>query len=146
MARRLHSSLLTTRCPPSCLTPSWSPSNFLAILRLPSDSASSWPFSTLLATWCTIPCSGVLLAVRHLAPSCSRDTPLLAAWHCHSALRTAPSSLPVVNLAASCPPDHSTPSSLLDTLRSDRHTPGQWKLTVLLACGSVIKLVMAPIR
>ena len=47
---------------------------FLAVLRPSSDSAS-WQFSTLLATWCNFPCSGVLLTVRHLAPSCSRDTP-----------------------------------------------------------------------
>ena len=65
-ARRLHSSLLATRCPPLCLTPSWSLGTFLAMLRLSSDSASSWQFSTLLATWCTFPCSGVLLAVRQV--------------------------------------------------------------------------------
>ena len=141
-ARSLHSSLLATRCPPLCLTPSWSLGTFPAILRLPSDSASSWQFSTLLATWCTFPCSGVL-AVRHLAPSCSRDTPLLTAWRCHSAVRTAPSSLFAVRLAGRFPPDHSTPSSLLDTLRSDRQPPGPWKLTVLLTCGSFIKLVVA---
>ena len=31
------------------------------------------------------------------------------------------------------PPDHSAHSPLLDTLRSDRHRPGHWKLTVLLS-------------
>ena len=65
-ARRLHSSLLATRCHPLCLTPSWSLGTFLAMLRLPSDSASSRQFSTLLATWCTFPCLGVLLAVRQV--------------------------------------------------------------------------------
>ena len=134
--------------PSSLLTPSWSFGTVRA-LRLLSDSASSWQCSTLLDTWYNFPCSGAL-AVRHLAPSSSRDPPppFLAAWLCHSTLETAPSSLLAVSLAARCPPDHSTAtaSSLFDALRSVRHPPGQWKLTVLLPCGRVMKLVVvAPI-
>ena len=57
--------------PSSLLTPSWSFGTVRA-LRLLSDSASSWQCSTLLDTWYNFPCSGAL-AVRHLAPSSSRD-------------------------------------------------------------------------
>ena len=92
--------LLAIRCPPLCLTPSWSLGTFLA-LRLPSDSAS-YQFSTLLATWCTFiaresswpfgtwhlpvhatppswPLGAVTALSRQLLPRCLRSTSLLGA-------------------------------------------------------------------
>ena len=115
----VHSSLFDTFLDTWYLSGYASPSQRLGVFLA---------FSTLLATSAlSLPGSppgrlapDTFLFTRHLPPGC----------------------LALSQRSPDSHPDHHTSSFLLDTLRSDRHPLGQWKLTVFLACGSAIKLAV----
>ena len=106
---------------------------FLATLRPLGNSALSLPLCALFlaqeSSW--------LFCTRHLPVNAPPPSWLLgdvATLSGQLLLRCLRST----SLLFRCLSDHSIPCSLFDTLRTDRHSSGQWKLTVLLACGSVI--------